>query len=286
MIEIGRQEMNEIEAKDDILAALLETAELKLLTFDIHRRREMNYRHRVFRDFYMMTYVRRGSAKLKVRDEVYPIPPGTVILIPPFLEHDQYMDSDEETDFLWWHFTYKIHQVFDVLPLFNPPYIYPLHNREKFERVFDELMEAASGEGSIPRIILQKAKSLELLYMLLDNALGNANAADRDQPSRNFLAVLLKIVSHPEASFSLSALAEDMHMNSAYLSNQFKALFGKPPIMLHREIKISKAKTLLEMRTMSITEISGYLGFHDLQTFTRLFKKYTGISPTQYRGLF
>ena len=278
--------MTIMDVKDDLLAALLEAAELKLFTFDIHRRREMNYRNRVFRDFYMMTYVRRGSAKLKVQREIYPISPGTVILVPPFLEHDQYMDSGEETEFLWWHFTYKIHQVLDVLPLFNPPYIFPLHNRQKFESTFDELMQATNGEVGIPRIILRKAKSLELLYLLLDNALGSLKASDLSQPSRSFLAVLLKIVSQPEAMFSLSTLAEDMHMNPAYLSNQFKALFGKSPIMLHREIKIAKAKTLLEMRTMSITEISVRLGFHDLQTFTRLFKKYTGISPTQYRGLF
>lgn len=271
---------------DDMLAALLDAAELKLFMFDIHRRREMNYRNRILRDFYMMTYVRRGSAKLKVRDEVYPILPGTVILIPPSLEHDQFMDSDEETEFLWWHFTYKIHQVLDVLPLFNPPCVYPLRNRLKFESAFDELMQATKGAGGIPRIILRKAKSLELLYLLLDNALGSSSASGVSQPSRSFLEILLKIVSKPEASFTLSALAEDMHMNPTYLSNQFKALFGKSPILLHREVKIAKAKTLLEMREMSITEISSHLGFHDVQTFTRLFKRYTGIAPTQYRRLF
>ncbi|KRE50133.1 helix-turn-helix domain-containing protein [Paenibacillus sp. Soil724D2] len=272
--------------KNDMLSSLLETAELKVLKFDIHRRREMNYRNRVFQEYYMMTYVRKGSAKLRVQDNIYVIEPGSVIFIPTFLEHDQYKDSDEETEFLWWHFTYKIQNVIDVLPFLQIPYIYPLKNHKKFEAVFDEFILSTTREGHIPTIILQKAKSLELLYLLLDNALGSMNTTDLRQPSHSFLSILLKIVTQPEASLSLSDLANDLHMNPTYVSNHFKEMFGKSPILLHREMKIAKAKSLLEMQEMNITEISSTLGFNDLQTFTRLFKKYTGISPVQYKHLF
>ncbi|WP_274319539.1 helix-turn-helix domain-containing protein [Paenibacillus qinlingensis] len=246
----------------------------------------MNYHNRVLQEFYMMTYVRKGSAKLRVQDQVYVIHPGTVILIPPHLEHDQYKDSDEETEFLWWHFTYKIQHVVDVLPFLQIPYIYPLKSHLKFEAVFDEFMLSKTRNGYIPNIILQKAKSLELLYLLLDNAFENVDAVDTKQQSHSFFSLLLKIVSQPEASFSLPELAKELHMNSTYVSNHFKEMFGKSPILLHREIKIAKAKSLLEMQRMNITEISNSLGFNDIQTFTRLFKKYTGISPSQYKGLF
>ncbi|NOU66615.1 helix-turn-helix domain-containing protein [Paenibacillus sp. LMG 31461] len=272
--------------RDDIISSLLETAELKIFTFDIHHRNEMNYQNRVLQEFYMMTYVRKGSAKLRVQDQVYVIHPRTVIFIPPHLEHDQYKDSDEETEFLWWHFTYKIQHVVDVLPFLQIPYIYPLKNHLKFEAVFDEFMISKTRNGYIPNIILQKAKSLELLYLLLDNAFGSTDAVATRQQSQSFFSLLLKIVSQPEASFSLQELAKELHMNPTYVSNHFKELFGKSPILLHREIKIAKAKSLLEMARMNITEISNSLGFNDIQTFTRLFKKYTGISPSQYKGLF
>ncbi|MGG1516359.1 helix-turn-helix domain-containing protein [Paenibacillus oryzisoli] len=270
----------------DLISALLETADLKILKFDSHNRVEMNYRNRTFQDFYMMTYIRKGTAKLKVQEKVYDLQPGTVIFIPPHFKHDQYKDSDEETEFLWWHFTYTIQQVVDVLPFLQIPYIYPLKNPKKFGAVFDELMLSMSREGHLPAIILQKAKSLELLYLLLDNALGSVKTAMEGQPSHSFLSILLKIVTQPEASLSLADLAAELHMNPTYVSNHFKEAFGKSPILLHREIKISKAKSLLEMREMNITEISEWLGFNDIQTFTRLFKKYTGISPRQYRELF
>lgn len=274
--------------RDEIVSALLEAAELKVLQFDVHRRREMNYRDRTFRLFSMMTYVKKGSAKLKVRDDVYEIQPGTAIFIPTFLKHDQYKDSDEETEFLWWHFTYRIHHVFDVLPLLPVPYIFPLKNYERFEAVFDEFMRSTSGGGGLPRVILRKAKALELLYLLLDNAFEQAAASDGESagPPRSFLSVLLKIVTQPGAPLSLKDIARELHMHPTYVSNHFKELFGKPPMALQREIRIAKAKSLLETREMNITEISRALGFPDIQTFSRLFKTYTGISPGQYRRLF
>jgi len=272
--------------KSDLISSLLENADLNIVTFDIHHRNEMNYRNKILQDFYMMTYVRKGSAKLRVKDNVYDIHPGTVIFIPPHLEHDQYKDSDEETEFLWWHFTYKIQNTIDMLPFLQIPYIYSLQNHKKFETVFDEFMRSKKEGGYIPNIILQKAKSLELLYLLLDNAYGSVDMVELKQQSHSFLSILLKIVSQPEASFSLPDLAKELHMNPTYVSNHFKTMFGKSPILLHREIKIAKAKSLLELQGMNITEISLRLGFNDIQTFTRLFKKYTGISPSQYKGLF
>jgi AraC-like DNA-binding protein len=174
----------------------------------------------------------------------------------------------------------------DVLPLLQIPYIYPLRNYEKFEAVFDEFMRTTSKGGHLPSIILHKAKSLELLYLLLDNAIGHAEPSDSGRPADSFLSILLKIVTQPGASLTLKDIADELHMNPTYVSNHFKEMFGKSPIMLHREIKIAKAKALLETREMNITEISRMLGFNDIQTFTRLFKKYTGISPGQYKSLF
>ncbi|WP_217595333.1 AraC family transcriptional regulator [Cohnella sp. GbtcB17] len=273
--------------KDHPLLSLLAAAELKVLTFDNHRLRAINYRNRVIHDFYMMTYVRSGSAKLRVGDRVYDIAPGTVIFIPPLLEHDQYKDNDEETEFLWWHFTYRIQNTVDVLPFLRIPFIYPLRDHRRFEDAFDELIRCRNPEdGHLPKVILQKAKALELLYVLLDNAVGQANDANPELPPAGFLSLLLKLAARPEAHFTLADLAKDMHMNPTYVSNQFKKIFGKSPILLHRELKIAKAKALLETGDRTVADIGADLGFEDAQSFTRLFKKYAGISPIQYRRLF
>ncbi len=272
---------------DNALSSLLAAAELKVLKFDNHTLRAINYRNRVLRDYYMMTYVRSGSAKLRVGERIYVISPGTVIFIPPGLEHDQYKDSDEETEFLWWHFTFKIQNVVDVLPFLRIPYIYRLRDDRKFESVFDELMHTRTRRDRLlPTVLLQKAKSLELLYVLLDNAFGLADAAHPDLPPAGFLSILLRIATSPEAPLTLADLARELHMNPTYVSNRFKEMFGRSPILLQREMKIAKAKDMLENGELPVADVGAAVGFQDAQSFTRLFKKYAGITPSQYKRLF
>ncbi|MDF2725175.1 MAG: AraC family transcriptional regulator [Paenibacillus sp.] len=269
------------------LTHLLKNAELDVLQFGMSTRTDMNYRNREFKSYYMMSYHKSGYAKLRVGETVYPINPGSVIFIPPNLDHDQYKENLEEAVILWWHFTYKVEHVLDVLTLFNIPFIYTLKHGERFEAVFDQFMQSTRPTSSLPVTILQKAKSLELLYLLLDEALEGSASAAGGEYSESFLSMLCKIVLHPDKQVSLTHWAEEMHMNPTYVSTRFRELFGQSPIQLQRRLRIEKAKSLLTIdRQMSVAQIAESLGFTEAANFTRLFKKYTGMAPLHYRQLF
>ncbi|SFS48900.1 AraC family transcriptional regulator [Paenibacillus sp. BC26] len=266
------------------LIKLLQQAELNVSEFAIHTRREMNFRDRAFSSEYMMSYHKTGTAKLRIGDAVYEIVPGSVIFIPPHLIHDQYKDTDDEAVILWWHFTYKVERVLDVLPLFQIPYIYQLKQKERFETVFEQLMESRRNASSLPAAILQKAKSLELLYLLFDEAIGQRAAADTAASQQSFLGILCQIVQQPEKPLSLTEMAQQLHLNTAYVSSRFKELYGMSPIGLQRRLRIEKAKALLLTDLdMSVTQVAEALHFSEVTNFTRLFKKYTGMAPIQYR---
>lgn len=265
---------------------LFERAELRLYKFDIHRRTSINIRNRTLTSFYMMTYVKEGTAKLKVGSEIRTIPPGSVILIPPGVEHDQFKDTPDETEFLWWHFTYTLENVVDVLRWFQLPYLYALDDTGAFEAIFADLMTRTQpGSGGLLSPILQKAKALELLYVLLDNGLRHQHATLQKTSSSSLTGVLLEIIQHPEKPLSLSRLAGDLHMNATYVSNRFKELYGESPIGLQKKIVVERAKSLLRQTDMSVSAIAEALGYGELSNFTRLFKRYAGLSPQRYRQL-
>ncbi|WP_162463280.1 helix-turn-helix transcriptional regulator [Paenibacillus psychroresistens] len=269
---------------DGQLNFLLRNAELDVVEFDVHQRKEMKTFNRTL-PYYVMSYHKKGSAKLRVGNQIHTITPGTVIYIPPNVEHDHYKDSHEETEFLWWHFTFQIVNVMDVMKLFQIPIAFRLHNSEYFEQVFEQFITSTSRSSSLPSSILKQAKALELLYIILDSALGKRDHISFNTQSLSFLDLLSRIVQHPEEQISLQSLSEEMHMHPTYICNRFKELFGKSPMQVQREIKMQKAKKLLESSEMTITELSQALGFSEVQNFTRLFKTYVGVSPTQYRNL-
>jgi AraC family transcriptional regulator of arabinose operon len=267
---------------NEYLPLLLEKADLNIIRYDMNTRTEMGYYKRIL-PCRMVSYLRKGNAKLRVGNIVYDIKPRSVVFLPENLEHDHYKDSSYETEFMWWHFKFEVENVLDVLKIFSIPYVFMLQDYNKFEHVFEQFIESTKVSGVLPNSILKKARALELLYLILECALSNKEASMLNLQPSNFLGLLTSIIHSPEKQINLKELSKEMHMNSTYISNRFKELFGKSPVMLQRELKVQKAKSLLEISDLSITDIAYATGFDDVQSFSRLFKHYLGISPSQYR---
>ena len=70
--------------------------------------------------------------------------------------------------------------------------------------------------------------------------------------------------------------------NKTSLCNKFKNDYGVTILNYINKLKINDAKSLIREQRLSITEISELLGFSSIHYFCRLFKKHTGLSPTEY----
>ena len=74
-----------------------------------------------------------------------------------------------------------------------------------------------------------------------------------------------------------------MGVNRSYLASSFKKATGYSPKEYLLSLRMERAKSLLEISDMTINGISNAIGYSDQLAFSRMFKKYTGISPTVYR---
>lgn len=86
-----------------------------------------------------------------------------------------------------------------------------------------------------------------------------------------------------EKNFSLSEVCSQLYFSQAYLSKLFKKSFGIPPLQYIIEKRILKAKKLLLNTNNKIITIAEAVGYEQELAFLTLFKKYTGITPTQFR---
>lgn len=82
---------------------------------------------------------------------------------------------------------------------------------------------------------------------------------------------------------SCEELANIVKMNKFCFIRSFKARTSKTPYEYLLDLKIDKAKKMLQVKNCSITEISMQCGFSSHSHFTSTFKKRTGFSPTVYR---
>jgi len=81
----------------------------------------------------------------------------------------------------------------------------------------------------------------------------------------------------------LEDLARQVHLSPAHLCRQFKASFGRSPMAYHQEQRMLAAQRLLTTTTLSCKEIATNLGFSDVYTFSKAFKRVTGTAPSQYK---
>ena len=87
-----------------------------------------------------------------------------------------------------------------------------------------------------------------------------------------------------ESKISLKKLAGELNLSEGYISDCFKKHMGITIMSYAKKIRIERAKVLLRTTNDSILDISLRLGFHDQSHFYRVFKNFTGVSPSKYRN--
>lgn len=86
-------------------------------------------------------------------------------------------------------------------------------------------------------------------------------------------------------NISLDDIANEINMNGKYVSVQFKKITGEGLLEYINRKKIEESQFLLINTKLSILEISTILNYTDQSHFTKIFKKYTKMTPKQYRNM-
>lgn len=77
--------------------------------------------------------------------------------------------------------------------------------------------------------------------------------------------------------------AEILHLSPHYFNDLLKFETGKDLYEYCQFMRMEISKTMLLDKNNTVTEVAGRLGFPNVQTFCRLFKKLTGVAPNEYR---
>jgi AraC family transcriptional regulator len=91
------------------------------------------------------------------------------------------------------------------------------------------------------------------------------------------------IEEHLAEEISLTALAELADLSLYHFARAFTQSFDMPPHRYHMARRMDRAKSLLQRPTLSVTQIGIQLGFRETSSFTRAFRRFTGLTPTEYR---
>lgn len=142
--------------------------------------------------------------------------------------------------------------------------------------------------GMVPKagvdpLELQKLKNqLELffldVYQTDKSALSNRRIYRKDQ----FDALVVYMRSRLCESITLDDIARDCSMSVSKVKLIFSEQCDSSPIAYFISMKLDEAKRLISETPMNFTQISDHLGFTSVHYFSKLFKKKTGMTPSEY----
>lgn len=92
------------------------------------------------------------------------------------------------------------------------------------------------------------------------------------------------IREHYTAELSMQTVAKAMNYSDAYFCKLFKQCFRVNFSVYLNEYRIARARELLQSTRLNVREVSNACGYSDSNYFTRVFKRITGKTPSQYRG--
>lgn len=95
--------------------------------------------------------------------------------------------------------------------------------------------------------------------------------------------VLDYIESNFSSQLTLADMAKKLNLNANYFCRIFRSLLHQSPMDYVNFYRIEQASYLLESTDLPITLIGAECGFSESSYFTKVFKKYKGVSPRQYR---
>jgi AraC-like DNA-binding protein len=183
---------------------------------------------------------------------------------------------------------------------------------KEFEQLWDENVKSCSSQRALRRFLYDIEMTCQKLFALddrewqqmfpdLQGDIAMENQKERIQQilqqcvniksqsasaeQENFLKKVRTYLDehYRDPQLSLTSAAIDLNVTSAFLSRFIRKHFGIGYLEYVNQRRITLAKEYLRQNTVSIKELAVSVGFNNDVTFRRLFKKYEGITPSQYR---
>ncbi|WP_223069790.1 helix-turn-helix domain-containing protein [Paenibacillus caui] len=165
------------------------------------------------------------------------------------------------------------------------PMVQVKETAERLDRLFARISrkQAFAGCEGLLREVRHRGLLESLLERMFRYAKGRGcqKPEETDHPEIN--RIIRYLLEHFDEDISLQAMAQLVNMDENYLSGLFKKKTGHTFIGYLQQIRVNEAKVYLAETNLTVAEIGERCGFANPSYFFRIFKRWTGVRPNEYR---
>ncbi|WP_449600213.1 AraC family transcriptional regulator [Paenibacillus sp. Marseille-Q9583] len=238
--------------------------------------------------------MKEGECDIIINGERITVHKGEIMVIFAHMIHSFHVNSDQEAVFLQVHFSPenfiaadpKVNDYIRFLHYMSDKHIaYTFHPYTKqILSCVERICEEVNTEVNMYHVSLANIYIYELLFLLSREIEKSVRKVFRINNPIAIRAIHF-IRQNVENNITLDDIASNCNITTRYLSKIFKQYVNISVNDYLCITKIDKAMNYICNTELSITEISSKLQFSSAQYFSTVFKKYSGVTPKEYKNL-
>ena len=232
---------------------------------------------------YILIYCLEGRGRIKMKNKKYKLEPNTFFIIEKDKAHQYAADNKDPWSIYWIHFKganaaylfKKFENQNNGKPIFIP---FNQNKVAEFEYLLDLFKMGYTDQVfEYSSMLLHKLLGSFIYYSIRSN----------DHNDRSKEDLVKQITGYLNANIyntlTMNDIISEFGKSSSTLFTIFKERTGYSIMHFFSLIKIQKACELMNLTALSIKEISYQLDYQDPLYFSRVFKKFMGVSPREYK---
>lgn len=230
-------------------------------------------------------YIQKGTCFINDNpndpDSDQPVPCGHIIIYPPNETQSYHFKADISSVSYYAHFSGTGCAELLKKSGLDKKRVFQTGTDPKIESLFSKMIE----EFHMKRPLYDQICSGYLIQIL--SVMGRDFAYGRSSVSPSLNSVIKNVCKKMYLEYNqnktVAEYADFCNMSVSRFAHLFTSSQGISPKEYLMKLKVNKAVELLENTDLTINEISKFIGTENQNYFSRYFKKYTGVSPRNYR---
>lgn len=215
------------------------------------------------RTYWLIHFVVSGKGYFKIEDREYTVTEGNIFVIPPFVEIYYEADAQTPWEYIWIGFTMdkRVDIRFDDV-MYLP----------KTQHIFESMKHCGEMTGGKTEFLCSKI--WQLISVILDQRRETVGYIDK---------ALSIVGSEYMTDIGVQEIADRIGLERTYFSKLFRTQTGISPKQYILKTRMELAADLIKNRGYSISVTALSVGYNDVYIFSKMFKRYYGISPSHFK---
>lgn len=233
------------------------------------------------RNYHFIHFVLAGSGTLEIQGTPHPVRKNQLFIVPAG-ELSTYRASEKTPwEYAWIGFMgMQSEQFLDALmDCSGDPYVLDCESADGYAARIESVLRI-DGRGMAKHL-----RSNGMLFDLIGTLLDEKGA---DEPGRFGMSIPFLarqyLDLHYEDNLRIADVAAEVGVHVNYLADVFKKHYGVSPKQYLMQLKVHKAKELLQSTADPVYLVASSVGFSDALAFSKFFRRSVGLSPTEYRA--